>query len=149
VSVAVVLGLAEVITRVEKSLNDTTNLSEQMRPVAVPDLPAPNLFTESLVRDDRVGIRSHKRNLAPPPSRRPLKRHTRKEIESVGEFQSVTYAGDHNEEGEQIGRVELPRASLYAMGIDVPVENDTVNIKADLLIGADGVMRAVRVVRMD
>jgi hypothetical protein len=33
------------------------------------------------------------------------------------------------------------------MGVDLPVENQTTNkVKADLLIGEDGVMRAVRLV---
>ena len=69
--------------------------------------------------------------------------------EEVGEFQSLTYAGDVDtlREAGQIVRVELPRSSLFAMGVDVPVENEKNNkIKADLLIGEDGVMRAVRLV---
>lgn len=69
-----------------------------------------------------------------------------KEIE-MGEFQALTYAGEREEpgEGERIVRVELSPASLFAMGVDIEVENDGGKVKADLLIGADGVMKGVRV----
>jgi hypothetical protein len=44
-------------------------------------------------------------------------------------------------------RVELPRSSLVAMGVDPPAENDAQKVKTDLLIGSDGVMKAVRFVK--
>jgi len=64
----------------------------------------------------------------------------------MGEFQALTYAGEFQEPGEggRIVRVELSPASLFAMGIDVPVENSTDKVRADLLISADGVMTGVR-----
>jgi hypothetical protein len=71
------------------------------------------------------------------------------EPEEVGEFQAVTYTGKAAETGSsgQIVRVRLPRSSLFAMGIELPVENQSTDkIKADLLIGEDGVMKAVRIV---
>jgi hypothetical protein len=68
-----------------------------------------------------------------------------KEIE-MGEFQALTYADDREGPGEggRIVRVKLSPASLFAMGVDVPIENETDRITADLLIGADGVMKSVR-----
>lgn len=69
-------------------------------------------------------------------------------IEEVSDFYAVTYTGDTDEsDDDQIVRVELPRSSLFAMGINVPVENEVFKVKADLLIGSDGVMKAVRLVR--
>jgi len=69
------------------------------------------------------------------------------ETEQLGEFQTVTDTGDNDDAGSRILRVELPRSSLFALGVDVPVENQSTNkVKADLLIGEDGVMRAVRIV---
>jgi hypothetical protein len=64
----------------------------------------------------------------------------------MGEFQALTYAGETGEPGEggRIVRVELSPASLFAMGIDVPVENSAEKVRADLLISADGVMTGVR-----
>ena len=69
-------------------------------------------------------------------------------IEEVSEFYAITFTGDTDEpDDDQIVRVELPRSSLFAMGINVPVENEVIKVKADLLIGSDGVMKAVRLVR--
>jgi hypothetical protein len=82
-------------------------------------------------------------------TRHVAKRQLHSQIEVVGEFQALTYTGDTtgSDNTGQIVRVELPRSSLFAMGVDVPVENQTTNkIKADLLIGDDGVMKAVRIV---
>ena len=46
----------------------------------------------------------------------------------------------------RIVRVELPRAALFAMGVNVPLENGTRMIRADILVGADGSPRAIRLV---
>jgi hypothetical protein len=72
-----------------------------------------------------------------------------RDVEDVSPFYPITYAenSDMPDEGEQIVRVELPRSSLFAMGLNVPVENEMVNVRADLLIGSDGVTKAVRLVR--
>ena len=48
--------------------------------------------------------------------------------------------------GSRIIRVELPRASLVALGVNVPLDSDKQVIKTDLLIGPDGVPRAIRLV---
>jgi hypothetical protein len=83
------------------------------------------------------------------PSTHAVKKESRsRRIEEVSEFYAVTYTGDaEDDDNDQIVRVELPRSSLFAMGINVPVENEVVKVKADLLIGSDGVMKAVRLVR--
>ncbi len=48
--------------------------------------------------------------------------------------------------GGRVVRVDLPAASLFAMGIDVPLENGAESVRADLIIGPDGVTRAVKLV---
>ncbi|HMQ04735.1 MAG TPA: hypothetical protein PKD26_12525 [Pyrinomonadaceae bacterium] len=45
----------------------------------------------------------------------------------------------------RVVRVDLPRSALYAMGIEVPLENGVRPIQADLLVGADGTPRAIRI----
>jgi hypothetical protein len=61
-------------------------------------------------------------------------------------FVAVTYAGDGGESvrGGRVVRLDVPRSTLFAMGFDVSLENDSPTVKADLLIGPDGVTRAVR-----
>lgn len=63
-------------------------------------------------------------------------------------FHPVGYTGDPAETsgGGRIIRVNLNRSSLFALGVSLPLENETATVKADLLIGADGVTRAVRIV---
>jgi len=48
--------------------------------------------------------------------------------------------------GGRVVRVDLPRASLVALGINVPLGSDKQLIKADIVVGPDGVPRAIRVV---
>jgi hypothetical protein len=69
--------------------------------------------------------------------------------EGEGDFYALSYAGDPSEtdRGGRIVRVDVPRSTLFAMGVDVPLENDSGTVKADLLIGSDGVTRAIRVVK--
>lgn len=46
----------------------------------------------------------------------------------------------------RVVRVEMPRAALFALGVDLPLENGTKAVKADLLVGADGIPRGIRLV---
>ena len=71
------------------------------------------------------------------------------QIRYEGDFYALSYAGDPNEteRGGRIVRVDIPRSTLFAMGIDIPLENEAETVKADLLVGNDGVTRAIRVVK--
>ena len=64
------------------------------------------------------------------------------------EFLPVTYTGDNGESarGGRVIRVDVLRSTLFAMGINVPLENESPTVKADLLVGPDGVTRAIRLV---
>lgn len=75
-------------------------------------------------------------------------RKPRVEIEPEGDFYPVGYTGDPNETaGGHVIRVEIKRSSLFALGVNLPLENDDEVLTAELLVGRDGVTRAVRVVR--
>ena len=50
------------------------------------------------------------------------------------------------DDGSRIIRVELPRASLVSLGVNIPLDSDKQLIKTDLLVGPDGVPRAIRLV---
>lgn len=74
-------------------------------------------------------------------------RRGRPPIEEVSEFYPLSGGVYGNEDGGQLVRVDLPRSALTAMGVDVPFESNGPKVKTDLLIGSDGVMRAVRFVK--
>jgi hypothetical protein len=71
------------------------------------------------------------------------------ESETEGEFYALAHAGNLGEAGEdlRIIRTELSRSSLFALGVNLPIENETEKIKTDLLVGADGVAKAIRFVK--
>jgi hypothetical protein len=73
----------------------------------------------------------------------------RESEESDGEFYPLTFTGSSNEiaPGAQIVRVDLPRSSLFSMGVDLPDDERSGTVKADLLISADGVARGFRLVK--
>ena len=66
----------------------------------------------------------------------------------AGEFYALTNAGNLEDAAElKIIRTELSRASLFALGVNLPIENETEKFKTDLLVGSDGVARAIRFVK--
>jgi hypothetical protein len=50
-------------------------------------------------------------------------------------------------DGGQIMRVELPRSALMSFGLPMDMERATERIKADVVVGNDGLARAIRFVR--
>jgi hypothetical protein len=69
-------------------------------------------------------------------------------ITNEGEFYALNFAGNVEDEVRDghIVRVDMPRSSLFAMGVDLPLENDAKFIKTDVLVGSDGVPRGIRFV---
>jgi hypothetical protein len=127
-----------------------SEISETMpvptRPAPPPEPAAMNEPTdrapESKTRVERVAV--------PRPRRRPAAMP-----EKIGEsgpepeFYALTYAGDPYEtaRGGRVIRVDMPRSSLFAMGVDLPLENEAEFVSADVLIGHDGFAKAIRIVR--
>src|SRR5438874_326484 len=76
------------------------------------------------------------------------KRQTNTNHEPAGEFYALSTGYDQDETtgGGRIIRVDMPRSSLFALGVNIPLENDAEVVKADLLIGSDGMTHAIRVV---
>ncbi|MEP6705700.1 MAG: hypothetical protein ABJB34_12915 [Acidobacteriota bacterium] len=106
--------------------------------VAVTDLPR----TPATPRIDRISAKSEAKISRPRQS-------AAQQIRYDGDFYALSYAGDpsETERGGHIVRVDIPRSTLFAMGVDVPLENEFETVKADLLIGSDGVTHAIRVVK--
>ncbi len=70
--------------------------------------------------------------------------------ETVTDYIPLTYLADATAvESGVVLRVELPPSALIAIGAPAPVERTDSRLKADVVIGDDGVARAVRFVRQD
>jgi len=61
---------------------------------------------------------------------------------SVGDTSALSLA-----DGGQLVRVELPRSALMRFGLPVNTERASERVKADVLVGSDGIARAIRFVR--
>ncbi|MFL6275754.1 MAG: hypothetical protein ACJ74G_11265 [Blastocatellia bacterium] len=68
-------------------------------------------------------------------------------LETVTEFIPLTALADATAMGSgTIMRVEMPRASLIAMGLPLNAERAHETVKADIVVGDDGLARAIRLV---
>lgn len=75
-------------------------------------------------------------------------RGARPEREVVTEFIPLA-GGDYSasDDAGQVVRVELPRSALSSIGLPVSADRASERIKADVLVGEDGLARAIRFVR--
>jgi hypothetical protein len=70
--------------------------------------------------------------------------------ETVTDYIPLTYLADATAvESGTVLRVELPPSALIAVGLPAPLERTDSRVKADVVVGDDGVARAVRFVRQD
>jgi hypothetical protein len=119
----------------------TSDIKQFDEPDQVIDTKLPPV--ETAIRSQRISDRP----IAVRPNRQqePVAQQARYE----NEFYALSFAGDPNEteRGGRIVRVDIPKSTLFAMGVDIPLENETETVKADLLVGNDGVTRAIRVVK--
>jgi hypothetical protein len=71
-----------------------------------------------------------------------------KRDEDATDFIPLSYGGVQKpmESGEVI-RLEMPRPALIAFGLPVNVEQADAPVKAELLLGEDGMARAIRFLR--
>lgn len=71
-----------------------------------------------------------------------------KESEKLTDFFLLRYGDDHKPMGSGgVIRVQMPRSALITLGFPVNVERADEPVMADLLIGEDGLARAIRFVR--
>jgi hypothetical protein len=143
-----------------------TGLAEQINapqinpPIAPVDVPPPAQIPPEIAETKNSGrapravfqkaVSKNENSALPKAAARknnPVKRQATSEPE--GEFYALTYTANPVEPGEhlKIVRAELSRASLFALGVNLPIENESEKIKTDLLVGADGIAKAIRFVR--
>lgn len=125
-----------------------TETATQENPAAKPDFArseiTPQVISDLGITPDRA---IPERTIQRIPSKSAVRKPKPQPIPEV-EFYPVTFAGDTLDaaRGGRVIRVDMPRSSLFAMGLNVPLENETGSIKADLLVGPDGVTRGIRLV---
>jgi hypothetical protein len=122
--------------------------------------PQPSVDSEAQIKKDPIDPEPRRELRAPRPRRgsrtRPNPPSIRddtvtvrlEESENLTDFLLLRYGDDHEpmESGEVI-RVQMPRSALITLGLPVDVEHADEPVMADLLIGEDGLARAIRFVR--
>jgi hypothetical protein len=67
--------------------------------------------------------------------------------EEVSDYIALTYLNDSTAfDSGLVVRVQVPRSTLISMGLPMSVENSSELVKADVVVGDDGVARAIRLV---
>jgi hypothetical protein len=70
------------------------------------------------------------------------------ESEVTTQFLPLSYASPVNlQDGGQLVRVEMPRSAMVSFGLPVNMERYGERVKADVLVSADGLARAIRFVQ--
>lgn len=148
--------------------NKTLQIDEQaaiVTAIQTPDEPVeiqpiPEVFTETAetknpeIKPQFIAKKenSKKESFIKPKAERKtpstVKKSSQPKIELASEFYALNYVGNPNEAGEnlRIVRTELSPSALFSLGVNVPIENVNEKIKTDLLVGSDGVARAIRFV---
>ena len=145
-----------VVAKRSRTLPSNELMAMQDKPgQAVPDRPAPDKNVTpspgSAPRDNvtptlykKEPVRAQKAEI-----RRTAARKTVSPVfEAEGDFYPVAGTPGGMPQDGHVVRAEIPRSSLVAMGVvDLPIEGANEKIKTDLLVGSDGVVRGIRLVR--
>jgi hypothetical protein len=146
-----IIGAAAIVFRTPDAPQSAqkTNDTEIKTPVALTQDPPQKNDGEKRVTDRAMVRRADLRAEKPKSQDRIRKpkpvKQTLPETEE-GAFYALTIGGNWEADGEnlRIVRAELSRAELFALGVNLPVENEAPKIKTDLLVGANGVPKAIR-----
>lgn len=140
-------GLSPAVTTQESApdepaiepLNATVNPEEEAEVIP----PSPRTMDRRRAVMQTAGLRNK-----PAQRATNLTPTTNANEEITTEFLPLSYSSSLSqfEEG-QVVRVELPRSALQSFGLPVNAERDGERVKADVLLGHDGVARAIRFVR--
>ena len=148
---AALLLLAILVTLQVLHRQSLVESSASSHPAIADAAPASEVTNKKNVQ---VAVTSDKPKTAPAPRRRmrPVFHHemasrSDRSPETVTEFIPLTALDEATAMGSgTIMRVEMPRASLIAMGLPLNAERAHETVKADIVVGDDGLARAIRLV---
>ena len=135
----------------QKSVADNQP-QKQVETPAGPSSPTGPIEPEPQKTEERADNREPKRQ-APKPVRRPTRKAPETQMANHASNEIATDfmpLGDANaltlQDGGQIIRVKLPRSTLIRFGFPVNMDRNE-NVKADVIVGVDGLARAIRFVQ--
>jgi hypothetical protein len=151
--VAAVIAMAFVSTRKGQQPKPNpvaSNPAEQVSPAPTTSAFEPDDRRSSPQADRQSGPDrpTYERAVYKPATERQTTRKLQTPNEPPMEFYALAdlRASEEGIANGRVVRVELPKASLVALGVNIPLDSDKQLIKTDLLLGSDGVPRAIRLV---
>ena len=131
----------------EKAANPGPVAPEEPRPALPPQKVSP-VSPSSEVAVQRRRPVDRARNVARSSRRSPNASGSAGEVEIATDFIPLMNRETLAQmDGGQVMRVELPRSALMSFGLPMDMERASERIKADVVVGNDGLARAIRFVR--
>ena len=118
--------------------------------VAPPQVTATSQDVQPQLSVPRLRPRAARQNrrLATPITNQAKSTEPKADIEIATDFLPVTYGGVANlADGGRMVRVQLPRSAMASFGLPVNMDRANEWVKADVLVGVDGLAHAIRFVR--
>jgi hypothetical protein len=118
---------------------DNSNLTRKENQPVIASNPKPR---RNVTRSSSKGLQARLRK----PANTEVANHVTKEVAT--EFIPLGYMNAANfQDGGQIVRVVLPRSTLASFGLPVNMDRYNEKVKADVLLGVDGLAHAIRFVQ--
>ncbi|MGB9180817.1 MAG: hypothetical protein WCB68_16410 [Pyrinomonadaceae bacterium] len=152
-----VAGATSPVNSSTTTLQPDKNVNEE---IAVKDEPGVGSLNQTNTKESLTQYASFKRNSSRRANRVDVVNRSNRGVRPVDpannagnaematDFMPLTYdAAVAPLDSGHLVRVELPRTALLSMGLPMSVERQNEYVKADVLMGEDGVARAIRFVR--
>jgi hypothetical protein len=151
VAAMLLIAISVVAYRVNYRVNDDRKLAKQDQPQSTPPVKDEPVKQEQQVAVVQDGPQQH----AQKPKRvrhanvhRPENMQLANHAEIATDFIPLSYMTAVNlQDGGQIVRVELPRSALANFGLPVNMDRYNEKVKADVLVGVDGLAHAIRFIQ--
>ncbi|MBS1806769.1 MAG: hypothetical protein JST84_01090 [Acidobacteria bacterium] len=113
-------------------------------PAPLPETPN-QMSAPSQIAKNKTAVRT--KLAASIRTKRTLPVLTEESTEIATDYLPLTYVANSDERSGQVVRVEMPRSAMLALGLPVNNEQTGEVVKADVIVGDDGLALAIRFVR--
>lgn len=146
--IAILISLIATQTRIAETAAPQEARTHKETPAGVQaPSPAPSPEKHLVSADPKRGVRPIKPAIKSKPTA-PDKKAPTAEVEIATDFFPLVNRESLNQlDSGQLVRVELPRSALMSFGLPMNMERAGERIKADVVVGEDGLARAIRFVR--
>src|SRR6185503_13793473 len=151
VAAMLLIAISVIAYRVNYRVNDDRKLAKQDHPQSNPkvkDEPVKQEQQVAVVQDEPSPQAPKPKRVRHPNVRRPENVQLANHAEIATDFIPLSYMTAVNlQDGGQIVRVELPRSALANFGLPVNMDRYNEKVKADVLVGVDGLAHAIRFIQ--